>query len=128
MKCEADMRSWVAEGLASSGLASERFEPGLPAGMSDVLWFGGTGLHRMGWLELKWEVDVVRISQRDFLRRIVDGGGAAHVLAIRDGIVDLVRGDRISLECRIDWKRSSYSKRWDLIDWESVSWCLGSGS
>lgn len=71
---------------------ARRVETITPPGFPDVFWSGGSGLQRIGVIELKAEVGDVRPLQKNFLRKTARAGGLAHVLALKDGVVYLMNG------------------------------------
>lgn len=109
-------RLWTAMSREWTWRKKWRLEPGTPVGIPDVMWVGGEGKHRTGFLELKWDEKVVRPAQAIMLRNLWEEGGSAFVLAHWEGKKWLVPGWAITLETQILYENSV--AQWDdAIDW-----------
>lgn len=78
-----------------------RFEPGIPVGMPDIHWLAPTG--ESGWIESKFEVEHVRAEQAIWLRNYSQGGGRAHVVAVKGGDLYSIPGRLLPIDRRIPW-------------------------
>lgn len=98
--------SWMWDRLKSDvgPLYASRIEPRYPPGIPDVM-FVGPGVSA-GWIELKFDVNVVRPEQAIFLRGWCGHGGNAFVLAYWDQRCHLVRGEHVGIDRKIDFSRA----------------------
>lgn len=109
---------------SSGGLFLERFEPGIPVGVSDVYWLEGK---LSGWIEMKFERMKLRPQQRGFLRRIAGAGGNAHIWAIDKGVSYLFSCKSLGVTNELPWDGLLIEEKYEEMNWNRFKEVIQSG-
>lgn len=112
------------------GIHAERLEPGIPAGIPDLLLTVGSSDGRMKnplslprasiFIETKYNRHKLRPDQRAFLRRHYDSGGRAVIWSINEGISMVFVCRDLPIDCSLPSRNMIVQEDASRIDWERL--------